>query len=151
MWEFFYSCELDESIFSFRGVVDGNSSTFFLTYTRKQWRSCLCGIWFWWAPIAFGSQIGSWLKSCSHRRCNHLATASRLRKVKIGDRLQRWQKGFAVFADHSATSCRVSPTRSVTSCSLNMHKRWLRLILVATRFLLSRSGRDWSTTDPRLK
>ena len=41
--------------------------------------------------LVLNINVGSF-KSCSHRRCNRLATVSRLRKVKIADRLQGRRK-----------------------------------------------------------
>ena len=41
--------------------------------------------------LVLNINVGSF-KPCSHRRCNRLATVSRLRKVKIADRLQGRRK-----------------------------------------------------------
>ena len=50
--------------------------------------------------LVLNINVGSF-KPCSHRRCNRLATVSRLRKVKIADRLQGRRKSFAEVGDQS--------------------------------------------------
>ena len=109
--------------------------------------------------LVLNINVGSF-KPCSHRRCNRLATVSRLRKVKIAE-FARSQKGFAEVVDQSPTSRRpaaeyVQP-ESVASCLLNIHKRRaatdfgrMEVSVVAKRSPTSRRC-DWSATDWRLK
>ena len=79
--------------------------------------------------LVLNINVGSF-KPCSHRRCNRLATVSRLRKVKIADRLQGRRKVLleSVTSRRSVAIGRrpaaeyVQP-ESIASCLLNMHKR----------------------------
>ena len=117
--------------------------------------------------LVLNINVGSF-KPCSHRRCNRLATVSRLRQVKIADRLQGRRKVLLKSVTSRLSVADQPPSMSNLNQSLAVFwtctKDGPRLILVAKKFQWSPIGHrlvadatdrrlvgDWLATDRRLK